>query len=76
MPADSLWVEVQVCPVDLVEAPEQILGGLVDIAPSRVVGEIVSQRGSAQLLFENIHLVEKQDDACPHEPSRVDDRVE
>ncbi len=40
---DLLWIKVQVCPVDLVKPPEQVLCGLVDVVPARVVGEVVSQ---------------------------------
>ena len=41
---NSLRIQVQVCSVDLVKPPEQILGRLVDVVPSRVVGKVVAQR--------------------------------
>jgi len=61
--------------VDLVEAPEQVLGGLIDVVSARVVREVVAERGPAKLLLEDVYLIEEQDDAGPHEPARVDDRV-
>jgi hypothetical protein len=39
-----LGVEVEMCSVDLVESPEKIFGGSVDIISSRVIREIVAQR--------------------------------
>lgn len=71
-----LRVQVQMRAIHLVESPQQILGCFVDVIPARIIGKVVGQRGSHQLLFENVHLVEKQYDACSHEPARVDDRIE
>jgi hypothetical protein len=62
--------------VDLVESPKEIFGRPVDIVASGIVGEIVAQRRPAEFLAEQIDLVEKQNDTRPHEPSRIDDRVE
>lgn len=39
-----LRIQVQVCPVDLVKAPEQILGSLVDVVAARIVGEVIPKR--------------------------------
>jgi len=74
--SNLLRVEVQVSPVDLVKSPEQILGSLVNIVSTRIVWEIVAERGPTKLLLEDINLVEEEDNTGPHEPSRVDHRVE
>lgn len=63
------------CAVDLVEAPEQILGCSVHVIATRVVWEVFGERRFAQLLTEQIDFVEEKDDTRAHEPSRVDDRV-
>lgn len=60
------------CPVDLVEPPQEILGGLVDVATARVVGEVVAEGRPGQLMLEDVDLVQEENDARPHEPSRVD----
>ncbi len=39
-----LRVEVEICTVDLIESPEQVLGRSVHIIATRVVGEIVAER--------------------------------
>jgi hypothetical protein len=44
--ADILRIQVEMCAIDLVESPEQVLGGAVDIVAARVVGEVVAQRRS------------------------------
>ena len=63
-------------PVHLVEPPEQVFGRPVHIVTTRVVGKVIAQGRTAELLPEQIYLVEKQDDARPHEPPGIDDRVE
>lgn len=42
MPWDLLRIQIQVCAVYLVEAPEQVFSGSVDIVATRVVGKIIS----------------------------------
>lgn len=64
------------CSVNLIEAPQQIFGCFVDIITTGVVGEVVPKRRAAKFLFEDVDLVEEQDDTCTDEPSGVDDRVE
>jgi hypothetical protein len=71
-----LWVEIQVCAIHLVESPEKILGRSVYIVAARVIWEVVAQRGARELLSEEIDLVQEEDDACPHKPSRIDHGVE
>lgn len=63
-------------PIYLVESPQQVLGGSIDIISTRVVGEEIPQRRSSQFVFEEIHFVEEKDDTRPHEPSRVHHRIE
>lgn len=41
---NSLWVQVQVCSIHLVESPEKVLRGTVHIVAARVIGEVVAQR--------------------------------
>jgi hypothetical protein len=55
--------------IDLVEAPEQVLRRAVDVVAARVVGEVITQWGAAELLPEEIDFVEEEDYACSHEPS-------
>jgi len=62
-------------PVDLVEPPQEVLGGTVDIVTARVIGEVVRQRTSRELDFEQIHLVEEQDYTRSDEPTTVHHRV-
>ena len=39
-----LRVEVQVCAVDLVESPEQVLCSAVDVVSARIVWKVVCER--------------------------------
>ena len=64
------------CSVDLVEPPEKILCSPVDIVSARVIWEVADEWGSSELLLEKIDLVQEKNDARPHEPSRIDHRVE
>jgi len=63
-------------PVHLVESPKQVFGGFLNIVAARIVGEVVAQWRATKLLLEDIDLVQEQDDTSPHEPPRVDDRIE
>lgn len=71
-----LRVEIKMCSVHLVEPPQEIFGRSVDIVTSGIVWEIICKRRPTELLLEQIHLIQEEDDACSHEPSRIDDRVE
>lgn len=62
--------------VDLVESPKQVFGGLVNIVPPGVIGEVVPEWRPAKLLLEDINLVEEENNTGSHEPSRVDNRIE
>lgn len=62
--------------IHLVESPQKVLGRAVHVVAARVVGEIVDQGRATELLTEKINLVEEEDDAGPHEPSRVHYRIE
>ena len=44
IPWNSLGVQVEMCPVHLVESPKQVLGGLVDIVATGIIGKVVSER--------------------------------
>lgn len=54
-----LWIEIEVRAVDLIEPPEEVLGGTIDVIASGVVGEVVAERGFGEFLFEEINLVEE-----------------
>lgn len=64
------------CAVHLIESPKKILRCAIDVVAAGVVGEVVAQRGAWELLPEQIDLVQEEDDACPHEPSRIHHRIE
>jgi hypothetical protein len=38
-----LRVEVQMCAVDLIESPQKVLGGAIDVVASRVIWEIIAE---------------------------------
>lgn len=59
-------------PVHLIEPPEQVLRSAIDIVAARIVGEVIAQWGTRQLLAEEIDFVQEENDACPHEPAGVD----
>lgn len=63
-------------PIDLIETPQQIFRGSIDIVATGIIGEIISQRRPAQFLLEQINFVEKEDNAGAHEPPRIHNRVE
>ena len=76
MRADLLWVEIQVCSIHLVEAPEEIFRRTVHVFSARVIWDVLYQGRLFQFLSEEIDFVEEQDDGCSHEPSRVYDGIE
>jgi len=71
-----LRVEIKMCSVHLVEPPQEIFGRSVDIVTSGIVWKVIPKRRPTELLLEQIDLVQEEDDACPHKPSRIDHRVE
>ena len=52
MGAHSLRVEVQVRSIHLIEPPQEVFGGSVYVVPSQIVGKVVYQWRSPQLLLE------------------------
>ena len=64
------------CPINLVEPPQQIFGGAIDIVAAAIIGEISPQWTSFQFAFEQVDLVQKKDYGCAHEPATVDYAVE
>ena len=64
------------CAIDLVESPEQILCRTVDVVTARVVRKVIAERRPRKFRLEQIDLIEEKNDARPHEPAAVDDRVE
>ncbi|KAI3493002.1 hypothetical protein L1887_42377 [Cichorium endivia] len=61
--------------VRLREAPENVLGRLVDVRSATVFGKVLGERLLGDLLLENVNLVEKEDDRGAQEPSAVDHRL-
>ena len=45
------------CPIHLVEPPEQIFCSAVDVVAARIVGEVVAEWTSCEFGFEEIDLV-------------------
>lgn len=39
-----LWIEIEVCSIDLVKPPEQVLGRAIHVITARIVREVVAQR--------------------------------
>lgn len=70
-----LRVEIQLGSVHLIEPPEKVFCGSVDIVATRIIWKIISQRRPAKFLLEQIDLVQEQNDTRPHEPSGIDHRV-
>lgn len=62
--------------IDLIESPQEILRGSIDVVTARVVWEVVAQWRFRKFRPEQIDLVQEQDNRGSHEPSRVDYRVE
>jgi hypothetical protein len=52
-----LRIEVQVCSIDLIESPQQVLCCSIDIVSARIIREVVSQWRSSELLLEQIDFV-------------------
>lgn len=64
------------CAIHLIEAPKKVFSSTIDIVAARVVREIIAQRGARKFEAEQINFVQEENNAGPHEPSRVDYRVE
>lgn len=62
--------------VRLREAPQDVLGSLVDVGAAGVLGEVVDEGHLGQLLLEDVDLVQEENNRRAQEPSRVDDRLE
>lgn len=45
------------CPVDLVESPEKVLCGAIDIVAPRIVWEVVAEGRPGELGLEQVDLV-------------------
>jgi hypothetical protein len=71
-----LRIEVEMCPIDLIKPPKQVLRRLVDVGATLIVGEVIAQRRASQFLLEDVDLVEEQDNTGPHKPPRVDNGIE
>ena len=67
--ANILRVKIKMCAINLVKAPQQVLGGPVDVAASRVVGEVAAERRPGQLLLKQVDFIEEKNDTSAHKPS-------
>lgn len=54
---DLLRVEIQLGSIHLIEPPEKVFCGTVDIVATRIIREIISQRRPAKFLFEQVDFV-------------------
>ena len=68
--------QVQVCSVELLEPPEDILHRLVDIGASDIVREVLLHRRVRKLLDKDVDLVQTEDDCRSAEPHGVHDGLE
>ncbi len=57
------------CPVHLIEPPQEILRRSVDVVTARVVRKVIAQGRLRKFRSEEIDFVQEQDDGCSHEPS-------
>ena len=62
--------------VDLVEPPQQVFRGTVDVVTTGVLGKMFPQGGFGEFGSEQVDLVEEEHDGGAHEPTAVDDTVE
>ncbi len=62
--------------INLIESPEQVFRSSTDVVASCVVLEVLSKRRPPQLLLEEVNFIQEKNNASPHKPARVHDRVE
>lgn len=65
--------QVQVGPVELLEAPKDVLHRLVDVGTADVVGEVLFHRRVRKLLDEDVDLVQAENYCGSAEPHGVHD---
>lgn len=46
-------------PVDLVEPPQKIFGGAIDVVAAQIIGKVIAQRRPREFLAEQIDLVQE-----------------
>lgn len=61
--------------IDLIKPPKQVFGCSVEVVATRIVREVIDHRRPREFPLEKIDLIKEENDACSHEPSRIDDRV-
>lgn len=69
-------VKIQVSEVELIEAPENVLGRSVEVASTRIIREVIAQRFALQFFLETPKIAKQEDDGGLVEPARVDHRIE
>lgn len=52
-----LGIQVQVCTVDLIESPQQVLGSAIYVVATGIIWKVVAEGRSRQLGLEQIDLV-------------------
>lgn len=56
---NSLGIKIQMSPVDLVEPPQKIFGGAIDVVAAQIIGKVIAQRRPREFLAEQIDLVQE-----------------
>ena len=69
-------VKIQVSVVELIEAPENVLGRSVEVASTRIIREVIDQRFAPQFFLEAPNIAKQEDDGGAVEPARVDHGIE
>jgi hypothetical protein len=54
-------IQVQVCPVDLIKTPKEILSCFVQVVSATIVREVIFQRITSHLLPEQCDVAKEED---------------
>ena len=65
----EMWIDGQLSAIELREAPEDVACGLLHIGTTCIFGEVLFQRSTLDLLAEDVHFVEEEDDRRAGKPA-------